>query len=309
MRTLGPARHTCKACGMCCTGHSVRVLPSEQERIREYAEALGHEVDPIEEGTFLHFPEGQCLFLGPDKLCTIHSRWGAEAKPKICQLYPLRIVQTEDELRFAIDPTCGTGWQTWQDGPVSEPEGEPQVSGLAAPEVQAEDALLRLLSHPQLTLPGFARALSGGNPGQPGWPEGFPSRALTRLQDARLAQLFAKPELGPLVGAALAHAPAVLDSLDPTSVTPPTLTAEQEAFTLDTVQRALFLRHAPKLQPAVLGHALILVIGALALGWADPTPAVYGRGLAAWTRVARQRALWLRLMPDPSVLRWLVTGA
>ena len=107
----------------------------------------------------------------------------------------------------------------------------------------------------------------------------------------------------------LAHAPAVLDSLDPTSVTPPTLTAEQEAFTLDTVQRALFLRHAPKLQPAVLGHALILVIGALALGWADPTPAVYGRGLAAWTRVARQRALWLRLMPDPSVLRWLVTGA
>ena len=309
VHTLGPARHACRACGMCCHGHSVGLSGDEPERIRRYAAELGLE-DPIDDEGFLRFAEGRCLFLDTDKLCRIHKKWGMEAKPHVCQVYPRRHVSTEAGIRFAIDPTCGTGWQSFEDGPIEDPApvDSPTRRPYPPPEVAAERAVIQATAHPLASVAGLASLVSGGPPGATTLPEGFPDRVLTRLREARLGQLFAKPELGSAVGEALEHLPRWLE----TGAAPPPwtgrLTPTQEAFTLDVVRRALWLRQAPPLRPVVLGHTLVLTIGALGCAWADPAPERYGPALAAWTRVSMQRALWLRLFPDPTVLRWLATG-
>ncbi|MFT4622556.1 MAG: hypothetical protein ACI8PZ_001212 [Myxococcota bacterium] len=306
---LGPARHECRACGMCCHGHSVGLTGDEPARMREYAAAL-ELPDPIDDEGFLRFDGGRCLFLDTDRLCRIHKRWGMAAKPRVCQVYPRRHISTAGGMRFAIDPTCGTGWQSWRTGPAELPLPieSPTRKPYPPQEVAAEGAVLQATGHPQASVAGLASLVCGGPPVAADLPPGFADRALTRLRAARLAQLLAKPELGSAVGEALAHLPPALDAITDLPPWPGRLTAEQEAFTLDVVRRAIWLRQAPSMLPAVLGHTLVLTVGAVGLAWADPRPEVYGPALAAWTRVSMQRALWLRLFPDPTVLRWLATG-
>jgi hypothetical protein len=277
--------------------------------MREYAEILGLD-DPIDADGFLRFPKGRCLFLDSNKLCRVHKQWGLEAKPRVCQVYPRRHISTETGLRFAIDPTCGSSWSSWRDGPAEDPAAVDRSPRrpYPPPEVAAERAVIQATAHPQASVAGLASLVCGGPPVASTLPPGFAERVTTRLRAARIGQLIAKPELGSAVGEALDHLATWLDSDAPPPPWPGRLSADQEGFTLDLVRRALWLRQAPKLRPAVLGHTLVLTAGALGLAWADPTPERFGQGLAAWTRVSVQRALWLRLFPDPTALRWLATG-
>src|SRR5262249_1616332 len=113
----------CQACGTCCKEYHVGVSEEERRRI----EAQGWEKEPgfAELPLFLRtgppwrrlyernrHPDGSCIFLSEQGRCRIHERFGSDAKPLPCRLYPFVLVPVGDEwrvgLRFACPSAAGS---------------------------------------------------------------------------------------------------------------------------------------------------------------------------------------------------------
>ncbi len=87
-------------CTECCRQYVVEITDEEKARI----ESQGWDKDPELAGQPLferrrgggwqlrHRPDGGCVFLDADNRCRIHARFGAEAKPFACRLYPFVLV-------------------------------------------------------------------------------------------------------------------------------------------------------------------------------------------------------------------------
>lgn len=308
--SLGPLRHECHACGNCCHGHFVPLLDAaEVTRIEGHAATLGVP-DPIEDGG-LRRVNGACVFLGSNNLCTIHAKFGMDQKPLRCQLWPLKVLRTEGELRIGVDPGCTNAWRSFEHG--EELEAEKIVvrdQSISPGERQLELALIGMAGSPGASI-GKVAAAFGGQPSfsGPGLPDGMAERLLLRLKCARLPAFMALPGHGDQLVApmfALAEAVEAADLAnipDLGSLLPP----ESDAFARDVIRRRLFLREAP-MAPAVHGLFAVMLAGVLAAALTDPALPAFGPRLSHWSRLAAQRALWLRLFPEPELLRWVATG-
>lgn len=317
LQVFGENRHRCFGCGSCCYGHAIGLLDeAEEARIRDAGEKLAV-ADPVVDGG-LRFERSRCVFQDPsDRLCRIHKELGYEVKPLACQLWPLKLVKADGELRFGLDPGCVNTWRSWQTGEVQEtPERMIARPGALSPQEQAIEAQLLGLASADLSIAGMLRALSGAVPsrerpaGGDELPAGMAERFVVRLQAIRMGQLLGKDEFGAGLVEPLAHLPAAFDALDRRS--PPgfagLLTVEQDAFAREIVRRKLWLREAP-VQPATHGLFVLTALGVVACAWADPRPEVFGPALSAWTRLMRFQAFWLRVAPELETVRWLCTGA
>jgi len=162
--------YDCTGCGACCGGYlAITVTPEEQARIQ----AQGWEADPALQGRayftrhgrhvlLAHREDGCCVFLNEEKRCRIHAKFGEEAKPLTCRLYPFGFVPAGDDVRTALRYDCPA---------VAENHGRPLSEHRAA--------LTALL--PQV-VPADVRAIPAP-PLLPGVPQGW-GRAL------RLARAF-----------------------------------------------------------------------------------------------------------------------
>jgi lysine-N-methylase len=107
----------CHSCTNCCREYNVPVSAEERRRI----EAQGWEADPDFAGLPLfvrygpwwarryrlrHRAEGPCIFLGPDNRCRIHARFGADAKPLACRLFPFVLVPAGEQWRVGVRFAC-----------------------------------------------------------------------------------------------------------------------------------------------------------------------------------------------------------
>jgi lysine-N-methylase len=96
-------RWSCHSCGDCCRVLVGHLTPEEARRIDEqgWSNELG--VAPyvrIGANRVLNKrPDGACVFLDENNLCMIHSRFGEQAKPLACRIFP-----------FSVRPVVG-GWQ------------------------------------------------------------------------------------------------------------------------------------------------------------------------------------------------------
>jgi len=311
--TLGPPRHACHACGNCCTGWKGRLADdSERERVIRQAAELGVP-DPIVAGE-LRQVDSVCVFLGADKLCRIHARYGEDEKPITCQLFPRRSVRAEDGIRFGVDPGCSSSWRSFATGPDLSlwfiPTGRDQHKkpGLAA----VERKLVSLARSPGMTLARFASVLANDPIAAPDqFPKGMGTRLIDRLR--AVIPLLEDRENGPLIGADLAATRTFLRRLGtarplpskrlPPLVVPPGL----DAIVLDALQRTLYLRiGSDEIPPS--GHALVVIGGALACLLADPRSDRFGPAFAAWSRVSRLDGFWEAFAPDTDAARWVLTG-
>ncbi len=114
---LPPAHYRCTSCGDCCHGWEVPLLPGEGERFqRQVAELIApsqltarlvhtQRVDG-ELRDSLVGRGGTCVALTDDQMCRVHARFGAEQKPRACQLYPFRFMQTPTGLRVGLSFSC-----------------------------------------------------------------------------------------------------------------------------------------------------------------------------------------------------------
>ena len=117
-----PVRHLpvlqnwdCHGCSNCCREYDVPVTDAERQRI----EAQGWQRDPeigdlplfVRQGRWsksyrLFRGDRGCVFLSPDNRCRLHERYGAEAKPLACRLYPFVLVPAGDHWRVSLRFAC-----------------------------------------------------------------------------------------------------------------------------------------------------------------------------------------------------------
>jgi lysine-N-methylase len=119
-----PVRHLplvqnwdCHVCGNCCKEYLVRITDEEKRSI----EALGWEDDPVVRGIPLfkksglpwsrsyhlnHHSDGSCVFLSDQGRCRIHERFGYQAKPLPCRLFPFVLIPAGDHWRVGMRYAC-----------------------------------------------------------------------------------------------------------------------------------------------------------------------------------------------------------
>jgi hypothetical protein len=103
------ARYQCFADGLCCTDiHGLGPL-SETELVQiRRLDPLGVDTDgDFDEPMLRTRPDdGGCIFLRPDRLCSIHAKHGGQAKPGFCQRFPLGLVATPRGGRVTTEHRC-----------------------------------------------------------------------------------------------------------------------------------------------------------------------------------------------------------
>src|SRR5437660_10016842 len=107
----------CHGCTDCCREYLVAVTDAERARI----EAQGWGDDPALKGVKLfrraggwfsgkvalnHRPGGACVCLNEQGGCRIHAKFGSEAKPLACRVYPFVLVPTGDHWRVGLRFAC-----------------------------------------------------------------------------------------------------------------------------------------------------------------------------------------------------------
>jgi lysine-N-methylase len=107
----------CHQCGTCCKEYLVAITDEEKQRIDQQ----NWQEDPELRGAQLflrrglpwrrfwqlnHRPDGSCVFLTDDGRCRIHARFGFDAKPLPCRMYPFVLIPGGDHWRVGIRYAC-----------------------------------------------------------------------------------------------------------------------------------------------------------------------------------------------------------
>lgn len=153
VEAVSALRHRCLGCGRSCYGHVIGPL---DEAFLERAEGLHDALvetypdlapfRPFEKVQTLDGrrmeamtrTQGHCIYLGDDGLCRIHKHHGAEAKPLVCRLFPLTLVQTEGSVRIGTPLRCYLAHKSFD---VGEPMSTEELTGI--PDEELPSPLLR----------------------------------------------------------------------------------------------------------------------------------------------------------------------
>jgi len=92
---------SCHNCGGCCRQHLIEITAEEKQRIVDQkwtaADGIPPDQAPVvwfagppwkKRYRLAHRGDGACVFLNEQGLCRIHAKFGEQAKPLPCQLYP-----------------------------------------------------------------------------------------------------------------------------------------------------------------------------------------------------------------------------
>ena len=92
---------SCHNCSGCCRQHGIHITDADKARIEAQNWTAADGVPPhqpvfVKMGGWLqkpwwrlaHQPDGACVFLNEQGLCRIHAKFGEEAKPLACRIYP-----------------------------------------------------------------------------------------------------------------------------------------------------------------------------------------------------------------------------
>ena len=122
---IPPWRYHCTQCGECCRRIYVHVPPAERTRLEQLAWPTG-DAPParpfvrINGADYLAHEDGHCVFLDPaTNLCRIHGRFGADAKPLGCRVYPYNIVSTFPGQRSVVGRFDCPGVRANQGPPIA----------------------------------------------------------------------------------------------------------------------------------------------------------------------------------------------
>ena len=105
---------SCHGCSDCCRGrHLVGISAEEKRRIeaQNWSRADGVDLDAMivaEANRFRlgHQSNGDCVFLDESGRCRIHAKFGEEAKPIACRLYPFAIHPAGKKLVVSLRFSC-----------------------------------------------------------------------------------------------------------------------------------------------------------------------------------------------------------
>ncbi len=110
---------SCHNCGGCCRQHAIAITAEEHERIAAQnwtAEEGIPAGQPLFERVGLfpwtkwyrlaHQPDGACVFLDERGLCRIHAKFGEQAKPLACRVYPYAFHPAGKKITVSLRFSC-----------------------------------------------------------------------------------------------------------------------------------------------------------------------------------------------------------
>ena len=103
---------SCHNCSGCCKQHVIEITPEEKQRILKqgWTEADGVTTEgilPMGKGSRLaHQEDGACIFLNEDGLCKIHAKFGENAKPLACRVYPYAFHPAGNRVTVSLRFSC-----------------------------------------------------------------------------------------------------------------------------------------------------------------------------------------------------------
>lgn len=106
----------CRGCGDCCRDYQVALSEEERQRIlaQQWEEdpALAGRTLFVEKRSWgkrrwiLNQENGSCVFLSPEGRCRIHEKFGGDAKPLACRMYPFVLIPAGDHWRVGLRYSC-----------------------------------------------------------------------------------------------------------------------------------------------------------------------------------------------------------
>ena len=291
IETLGTLRHECHATGGCCQGNIAILKPIEQETMRAQAVELNIP-SPIENNA-IRKESGRCVFLEADQKCTIHSRYGHENKPTICQQFPLVAIHTEKEIRIGIDPSCLSAWKTWKDGPLINPGSLISTKKPVQDIVRNQEQTLLDLLDTSNNVQHILTRLTGSS-------EQFLIRWFDHLAKIPFDTIFVQDGTAPIFHQYLSQ----LSGITSNALHHFTLSATQQEWVIESTQRMLYLRFLNQnLTPPAI--ALLCLGGAVALATQETDNENFHKAYATWNKAIRSPVFLAILLPTPQTLSWL----
>ena len=104
----------CHNCGGCCREHEITITESERQRIEDQGWVAADGV-PTDRPLLVrgaagwrlnHQADGACVFLDNRGLCRIHAKFGEQAKPLACRMYPYAIHPAGGSLTASLRFSC-----------------------------------------------------------------------------------------------------------------------------------------------------------------------------------------------------------
>jgi Fe-S-cluster containining protein len=130
------AAFTCSMCGGCCGGHNVGpVMADVAAGIQEVVDSLEGDIkgkkgflaklpsaqpDGDENQVICHSRNGSCVFLDGEQKCTLHRRFGADKKPRVCRLFPYEFIATPEGIAVSVSSECRGFGRSRHGVPLSE---------------------------------------------------------------------------------------------------------------------------------------------------------------------------------------------
>lgn len=109
----------CHNCSGCCKQHGIFITEEEKARIEsqewEQTSDLPNGIDPIvaeksllgkKQYRLAQQADGSCVFLDPNGLCRIHGKFGEDAKPLACRIYPYAFHPKGDQITVSLRFSC-----------------------------------------------------------------------------------------------------------------------------------------------------------------------------------------------------------
>jgi lysine-N-methylase len=182
-------RFTCSRCGECCRGWNVLLAEGEADRLASLPwDGADRDLAGLRPGAPIpgdsapgrlalsRREDGACVYLGSENQCRIHERFGAEAKPLMCRLFPFGFSTLGDRVAVDVSFACKAVREEWgaplptrvaewtrlfPEAPTTAKEHrfsrKYDVRGEILAEVESH--ILELLSEDSLSLPDRIRAV------------------------------------------------------------------------------------------------------------------------------------------------------
>lgn len=161
---------SCHNCGGCCHQHLIELSAEDEQRIRAQNWSDSEEIpdgQPIIEPLtrrpwnrrfrLAHQPNGACVFLRDDGLCRIHARFGEEAKPLACRIYPYVFHPAGKHVTASLRFSCPTIVSNLGETLRNQQEEIGRTARLVIPEGIENDAPPALSGKQKLGWPDLLR--------------------------------------------------------------------------------------------------------------------------------------------------------
>jgi lysine-N-methylase len=138
---------SCHNCSGCCRQHGIFITEAERERIEKQDWKAADGI-PAEQPLFVrmggglktrwwrlaHQPDGSCVFLNAQGLCRIHAKFGEEAKPLACRIYPYAFHPAGKKVAVSLRFSCPSVVKNLGRPVAAQAKDLRQIARLVVPE-------------------------------------------------------------------------------------------------------------------------------------------------------------------------------